>query len=413
MKISQREKFLLILVSCILVVTLYYQCVLVPQKEKLATLEGQLVEVQERYDQVMSNIATLQQRQENIKGLVASISERTSAYYPTLIQEKIILELNEIIEQTGITATLSFSPISSQTVQALTAGEYSKPQSSLEPLVDELHGLQDSNQEDSELTSDQSSTTKETSQVATSSASAEVLTVSMTFSGSYETVKTFIDTIQNWKYNLVITNLSLSPQSETDVAGSFNLEFYAVPKLKTQDQDYLEWTLNDTYGKEMPFSTGVASGAYQSMIEDLATLGVRVNDLMMVVRSSTSDMPSVTVGKANDETRESYVFSDSSEVENVEIQLLQEGETYYYKYVVGEQTYPAEASKGVVFTPNGDQINIQILSEERVTVSDASGVNVKILNQTDKTVDIEIKNDDTVSPRVTIVKEGLVNITNK
>lgn len=413
MKISQREKFLLILVSCILVVTLYSQFILVPQKEKLTALEGQLVEVQERHDQVMSNIATLPQRQENIKGLVASISERTSAYYPTLIQEKIILELNEIIEETGIIATLSFSPISSQTVQGLTAGEYSKPQSSLEPLVDELHGLQGSNQEDSELTSDQSSTTKETSQAGTSSASAEVLTVSMTFSGSYETVKTFIDTIQNWKYNLVITNLSLSPQSETDVAGSFNLEFYAVPKLKTQDQDYLEWTLNNTYGKEMPFSTDVANGAYSTSIEDLMSLGVRVNDLMMVVRSSTSDMPSVTVGKANDETRESYLFSDSSEIENVEIQLFQEGETYYYKYVVGEQTYPADTSKGVPFAPNGDQINIQILSEERVTVSDESGVNVKILNQTDKTVDIEIKNDDTVSPRVTIIKEGSVNITNK
>ena len=230
MKISQREKYLLMVVGCVLVVVLYYQFVLTPQKEKVATLEGQLMEVQARYDQVMSNIATLPQRQEKIKGLTASISERTSAYYPTLIQEKIILELDEIIEKTGIKATSSFSTISAQTVQGLTAGEYVKPQSSLEPLVDEIKGLQSGNQQDSSTEADQDASNE--SNVGTSSASAEVLTVSMTFNGSYEVVKTFIDTIQNWKYNLVITNLSLSPQSETEVAGSFNLEFYGVPKLQ-------------------------------------------------------------------------------------------------------------------------------------------------------------------------------------
>lgn len=409
MKISQREKYLLMVVACVLVAVLYYQFVLTPQKEKIATLEGQLMEVQTRHDQVMSNIATLPQRQEKIKGLTASISERTSTYYPTLIQEKIILELDEIIEETGITATVSFSSISAQNVQGLSAGDYVKPQSSLEPLVDELNGLQSSNQEDSSTENNQDSTSNP---VGTSSASAEVLTVSMTFNGSYETVKTFIDTIQNWRYNLVITNLSLSPQSETDVAGSFNLEFYGVPKLQKQDQAYLEWTLSNTYGKDMPFSTGVASGAYNTMIEELASLGVRVNDLMMVVRSSTSDMPSVTVGKSNDDMRESYLFSDSTEIENVEIQFLQEGETYYYKYFVGEQSYPTELSKGIEFTP-GSTINVQILSEERVTLSDHSGVSVKILNQTDKTVDVEIKNDDTVTPRVTIIKDGSVNINNK
>ena len=48
-----------------------------------------------------------------------------------------------------------------------------------------------------------------------------------------------------------------------------------------------------------------------------------------------------------------------------------------------------------------------------MTLSDNSGVAVKILNQTDKTVDVEIKNDDTVTPRVTILKDGAVNINNK
>lgn len=406
MKMSQREKYLLTIVGCILVGVLYYQFLYTSQKEKLELAKNQLMEVQARHDQVMSNIATLPKRQKDIKGLTASITERTSSYYPTLIQEKIILELNEIIEETGITASFSFSPITAQNVQPLSAGEYLSPQSTLEPLVNELASINEEVEEaeNDEMASGQNS--------EASSATAEVLTVSMTFSGSYETIKTFIDMIQSWNYNLIITNLSLSPQTDNEVAGSFNLEFYGLPKLQLQDQDYLTWTLENTYGKEMPFSSGVADGAYHTTLEELMELGVRVNDLMMVVRSTTSDMPTVTVGKANDETRESYLFSESSEVENVEIQFLQKDDKYYYKYSLGDQTYP-QNDQEIEFSPLSSTINLQILSEERVTVSDQSGVNLKIINQTDKTVDVEIKNDDTVTPRIIIVKDGSININNK
>ena len=141
MKMSQREKYLLTIVGCILVGVLYYQFLYTSQKEKLELAKNELMEVQARHDQVMSNIATLPKRQEDIKGLTASITERTSSYYPTLIQEKIILELNEIIEETGITASFSFSPITAQNVQPLSAGEYLAPQSTLEPLVNELASI--------------------------------------------------------------------------------------------------------------------------------------------------------------------------------------------------------------------------------------------------------------------------------
>ena len=411
MKISQREKYLLMVVGCVLVVVLYYQFVLTPQKEKVATLEGQLMEVQARYDQVMSNIATLPQRQEKIKGLTASISERTSAYYPTLIQEKIILELDEIIEKTGIKATFSFSTISAQTGQGLTAGEYVKPQSSLEPLVDEIKGLQSGNQQDSSTEADQDASNE--SNVGTSSASAEVLMVSMTFNGSYEVVKTFIDTIQNWKYNLVITNLSLSPQSETEVAGSFNLEFYGVPKLQNQDQAYLDWTLNNTYGKEMPFSTGVANGAYNTMIEELLSSGVKIYDFMMVVRSSVSDLPAVTIGKALDESRESYLFADQNEIEPVVITLSQKEGVYYYRYETSEGSYPTTTDV-IEFIPSNGTIDFQIISEPRQAASDLSGVSLKVINHTDLVVNIEVQDDDSINPRISVLSEGFtVNVTKK
>ena len=47
-----------------------------------------------------------------------------------------------------------------------------------------------------------------------------------------------------------------------------NLEFHAVPKLSDEDMEYLIWTLNNVYGKEILFSSGAASGAYASTIEE-------------------------------------------------------------------------------------------------------------------------------------------------
>lgn len=286
-----------------------------------------------------------------------------------------------------------------------------KPQSSLEPLVDEIKGLQSGNQQDSSTEADQDASNE--SNVGTSSASAEVLTVSMTFNGSYEVVKTFIDTIQNWKYNLVITNLSLSPQSETEVAGSFNLEFYGVPKLQNQDQAYLDWTLNNTYGKEMPFSTGVANGAYNTMIEELLSSGVKIYDFMMVVRSSVSDLPAVTIGKALDESRESYLFADQNEIEPVVITLSQKEGVYYYRYETSEGSYPTTTDV-IEFIPSNGTIDFQIISEPRQAASDLSGVSLKVINHTDLVVNIEVQDDDSINPRISVLSEGFtVNVTKK
>ena len=58
-------------------------------------------------------------------------------------------------------------------------------------------------------------------------------------------------------------------------------------------------------------------------IEELLSSGVKIYDFMMVVRSSVSDLPAVTIGKALDESRESYLFVYQNEIEPVVITLSQ------------------------------------------------------------------------------------------
>ena len=406
MKMSQREKNLLIIVSCVLVAVLYFQFIFVPKQDEIDQLENELFDVQTRYDQVMQNINSLQSRKEKIKKITASISESTSTLYPTLIQEKIILALDELINETGVMATIGFSQISAQAVQPFTGGTYESPQSSLSSLANEY----------ADLTTDETvmEESVKNDSLVTSNSTVEVMSIGLSFTGTYEVVKAFIDAIQSWEYNLVLSNLSLTPLNETEVSGSTTLEFYAVPKLSDQDQEYLEWTLENTYGKELPFSSGAASGVYSSTMEQLLASGVKVYDFMMLVRSSASDLPAVTIGKALDESRESYLFTDKNEVEPVTITFKQEGEKYYYRYETSEGGYPSNEELGIEFTPVNETIEMQIMSESRVEATDQVGVQLKVINETDLVVNIDIKDDDTVAPRLSVNSEGFtVNVKNK
>lgn len=406
MKMSQREKNLLIIVSCVLAAVLYFQFIFTPKQVEIAQLENELFDVQTRYDQVMQNINSLQSRKEKIKKITASISESTSVLYPTLIQEKIILALDDLINETGVIATIGFSQISAQAVEPFTGGTYESPQSSLSSLANQYSSLTNAETMMEESVKNDS--------LITSNSTVEVMSIGLSFTGTYEVVKAFIDAIQSWEYNLVLSNLSLTPLNENEVSGSTTLEFYAVPKLSDQDQEYLEWRLENTYGKELPFSNGAASGAYSSTMEQLLASGVKVYDFMMLVRSSASDLPAVTIGKALDETRESYLFTDKNEVEPVTITFKQDGEKYYYRYETSEGAYPSNEELGIEFTPVNETIEMQIMSESRVEATDQVGVKLKVINETDLVVNIDIKDDDIAAPRISVNSEGFtVNVKNK
>lgn len=178
MKISQREKNLLIAVSCVLVAVLYYQFIFAPKQDEIQNLEQELSDVQLRYDQVMENIATLDKRKEKIIKLSAGITEKTNALYPTLIQEKIILALDELINESNIQATIGFSQVSAQAVEPFTGGTYELPQSSLSGLANDYHDLTN----EGSLVEEDASHAQ--SNLVTSTSTAEVMSISLTFTFS-------------------------------------------------------------------------------------------------------------------------------------------------------------------------------------------------------------------------------------
>jgi len=431
MNISKREKILVGILIVVLISFGYYKLLYVKQVAKLEEVKVIRSELENKYKTAMDSIKNINVKEEEFKILKIDTTSKARILYPAILQEKIILELDELLKKSALEANIAFNPIEITKVEELVSDDLSKTETSLQDIVDKYNGTTSSNDqnketinkeenESSETASNDESESESNSSEESSEESnslkftTEQLKVSLTFNGSYEQIKEFIKLIENYERKVVITNITINSKSESQLSGVMNLEFHAVPKLADEDISYLEWTVENVYGKDILFSSEAASGAYASTIEESSNKEENP-DFVMLVKSSSSELPTLTIGKAKDNLRESYIYSDNEKTEDVEITFNEDGDKIYYKYRNSESIYPTEnTALGKEFTSNYKEIVVEITSESRVLSSDISKVNLKVINNTSKDVEIIIKDDDIKDPRITVKSEGnIVNVTKK
>ena len=426
MNISKREKYLIGILLTVLICFVYYQLIYTKQVGKLATKRAEKNQVEQRYNDVMDNISKLDSKEENLKILKLTVLDKSKSLYPTIMQEKIIIELDKLLNDSGLKGNIAFSPVEVASVEKMVSPEIQKAESSLKAIADEYSGdatkdetsnIESNNENNNTSTEGNEGQAPQDSQEVSSEqngATSEQLKVAINFSGSYESLKKFISSVQNYERKIVITNITISSKSQEELTGVMNLEFHAVPKLSDEDMEYLIWTLNNVYGKDILFSSGAASGAYASTIEEQNNKK-DINDFVMMLRSSLSELPTVTIGRAKDESRESYIYSDNDKVEEVEMYFDEANGKTYYKYKAAGSYYPKDnSSEGKEFTSKSEDIVLEIMSEKRGESSDNSGIKLKVVNNTSKKVEIIVKDDDTSNPRVSVTSEGnTVNVTKK
>lgn len=419
MNISKREKYLIGILAAVLICFAYYQFIYLKQVEKLNNKKAEKNQIEARYNEVMNAIANLDSLEEELKILKANVFGKSEKLYPLIMQEKIILELDTLLIDSGLSGNIAFTPVEVAPVEKMVSPEIEKIESSLKSFVDEYNNnvtnAEEGNTEDStsgENTSDSGS--EEEVNTEGNSTTSEQLKVAINFSGTYESLKTFIASVQNYERKVVIPTITIASQSEEELSGVMNLEFHAVPKLSDEDKDYLTWSLNNIYGKEILFSSGEASGAYAQTIEEQSS-EQDLNDFVMMLKSPTSELPTVTIGKAKDDSRESYIYSDNDDIESVEISFEEIDGSTYFKYKTTTSYYPRDNSlEGMEFVSKSEDIVLEILSENRVGTYDNSGINLKVINNTSKNVEVIVKNDDASNPRVAVTSEGYtVNVTKK
>lgn len=412
MKISKKEKTMLIALATIALGAGYYQFVYKTQVAEVEELANRKQELQQEYDSVIQTIRTLEERKGKIKIYNSNIKEKSKIYYPEIIQEKIILEVDKLLADSELKGSVSFTPITVGQVEVVNVAHTSKGDSSLQSIINDYNlNFKNEQPEDGSQSMNNENTNSSESPVTSSGTTVEQLKVNMNFNAPYQNVKKFLDLVDSSEHKLAISNLSLNSGNGTNVSGSLTLEFYGIPKLYNFDKDYLEWTLNNTYGKDTPFSSGNATGTtIESLVEQQEKY-----DFIMSLKSNSSDLPTIMLGKANDKDNLSYVYADNKGIEVVDIVLTKIGNGYYYKYKTSYGTYPlVYAGDGELFTPVGDDITLEIMVQGRVDSSDLAGAQLNIINNTDKVVNININGDDASKPRVTVESQGnAVKVTNK
>lgn len=415
MKVSKREKFLLGVLVLIIICTAYYKLVYERQYAKLQEIKQEESELNKKYNEMLSNINTITKNKSDIKILKDSIGSKSMLLYPKIYQDRIIIELNKLLNDAGIKGSLTFSEVTVSPIEAYFS-EVADPkeQPSLEQVVEESskektkEDVEEKLEETKELGEDQATKRDEGESTGNK---VEQMKVSVSFNGTYKNVAKFVKLISEYERILAMPNINITASGNDEVSGTLDLEFYSIPKINPyEDSKYLKWTFDEEYGKENPFLEGSQSSMASRTSEGNNYV------LIMALKGVNSDLPSLTLGKENDLTRESYIYNDENKKVDVEIEVNKEGGKYYIKYKTEKSSYPSDYSKNGIELRNVDEenINIAIYSSKRIGIDDKVGANIKVINNAnDKKVSLTIIDDDKTSPRVQITPEGKVEYVNK
>lgn len=415
MKVSKREKFLLGVLVLIIICTAYYKLVYERQYAKLQEIKQEESELNKKYNEMLSNINTITKNKSDIKILKDSIGSKSMLLYPKIYQDRIIIELNKLLNDAGIKGSLTFSEVTVSPIEAyFSEVADTKEQPSLEQVVEESNkektkeDVEEKLEETKDLGEEQA--TKSDKGESTGN-KVEQMKVSVSFNGTYKNVAKFVKLISEYERILAMPNINITASGNDEVSGTLDLEFYSIPKINPyEDSKYLKWTFDEEYGKENPFLEGSQSSMASRTSEGNNYV------LIMALKGVNSDLPSLTLGKENDLTRESYIYNDENKKVDVEILVNKEGGKYYVKYKTEKSSYPSDYSKNGIELRNVDEenINIAIYSSKRIGIDDKVGTNIKVINNAnDKKVSLTIIDDDKTSPRVQITPEGKVEYVNK
>lgn len=283
MKMTVREKIMLMVLGGVAVVALFYYFLVTPQLDKLVSLRTEQQKILQEVKRVKAEVATLDSVTKQSEEMDARIAEKTTRFLPVILQDKLTTVLNGLIQKTAVKAqSAGFAVMKVVPLEA--PKEAPKQESLVNQMVDEYKKVngqttgekteqngqqaQQSNQQagqsngasqkDQNSQKTQQNQNAKTAQAQAQSQQqqnlAEGLTVTIQFTASYEQLMQFVKSMEALNRTILVNNLVISKAEGNLLKGSIMIDFYALPKIQEQDQDYFRWPYNGAYGKSNPFN---------------------------------------------------------------------------------------------------------------------------------------------------------------
>ena len=368
-------KILLVLLAIGLIVASIF-LVARPKNDSIKALQSEISDLQARYDDLCAKEAKKDEFIAETKEFNEKFSAEVVKYAPDLDQENTLMFLK------GVEETHEFQNVSAALPQ---------------PSTYYVLG-QGSTAEGATLSDDAEEASKQYVVLVDS--------YSITYKGSYEDLKNYLDYIAGYKYRMNISQINIAYSSDAEkpleeCTGSLTLNEYAITGPdRTADVPTIELA----EGKEIIFEDeNGGSKASTSHDGDNGDSIISNHNLVILLNNASSDTTSGIIVASNESDEGSYVTSSANSEQNLDIQITEEDGKKYITYAIGASSKKVEVLSS--------DVTIFVKSSARVDSNDTNGVNVSINNSTDLSVFVKVSDDDATSPRFKIgSKTGVVKL---
>lgn len=419
MKLSNREKVLISILLIAVVVYVGYTFMPFDNLFNLDELENEYNLKKSEYDTMSQNIISKTNYETKFNELSQIIN--STNMISNIQQEQVLVFLNNYSDKNNIDLnSIGFteSMVIPVTIKSSTAGE--KDKSTFETTMDKINKVSEANvnseinqlseSETSEAVDASENNEKKNEDLSESTETGltiRSISSTISFKSSYYDMIKFIDDIQNYPMDISITNINTVAGEGGLLQGSMTLNFYSIPKLESFIEENKDWAWTDLvpFGKGNPFSADASSQA-------IASVGSSF-DFSMSLMPESSDLPTLIVGKTDDDSRITYLYADSNTIESVDFEFKSENNKYFYKYKTKNGFYPNDGT-WKEFTPILDgNVNIKIISSKKNSKTDSAGANIGVNNTSGLKIRFIIEGDDSNDSRVFFKDPKSVSITRK
>lgn len=235
MKLTKREKLMLQVFCMVAIVALSYYFIIIPQIDNLKVVSEQLIAKDLEVSMVKTEIASIPSLEEEVSTFDMQIQDSTEQFFPELLQKKLIVILDKVFNDSGISAeSISFSQINVPTIEGVLPDTATTPDAAATP--------------DTTTPSDVISQKQRIPIV-------ESMSITIPLKGSYEQIMESITKLEEMNRVIIINSIQLATAEDGLVSGGINIDFYALSKdtLNSQDEEYTSWPYDNPHGIFNPF----------------------------------------------------------------------------------------------------------------------------------------------------------------
>jgi len=413
MKLSSREKTLLVLLGIFVIAVGVYYLAVEPIHMAYDMANEEYLQIESQYRMVKNDVKD----DSEMEAIIGDYRDRLT-YLETKLPHQIYLEkiindmYNHFESYDLVVDTITFNLIESETEdQVVTENndgslgvENLRPAPSIEEILASYEA--DENITETTLVNGEI-TTIDYSKIG-------YMNVNMSFTSNYDVFKDALSTLVLMDSTVIPTNVNISKNeydpedsnaddNEVFVALTIGIPFfYDNEPLEDIFFDY-EFEPNGDFEEHGPFeyvainndevetNTG---GTYRP-----STVQSSSSDFIIAIRNTVSDLAAQSFAYTN--ISASRLELDSNRNERYILDINESGSTLSFKYSNDNAVYPTAGSE--LLSPKGDDIVIKVDSSARSNADDNAGLTLVLNNRSSRKVMIYVSNDDVNNPRFNII----------